>query len=78
MKTFFLFGILSAVSLYGHGVHELIDSLDKDQKQLLQKDFESSERTQWHYVPKKQRKGIRIGDMSEAQYAKMLETLKGK
>ena len=74
MKSFFVC-LFSALTLYGHGVHELVDSLDKDQKALLQKDFESPERTQWHYIPKKERKGLKLSEMNKTQYAKMLEVL---
>ena len=74
MKLFFVC-LFSAVTLYGHGVHELVNSLDKDQKALLQKAFESPERTQWHFIPKKERKGLKLSEMNETQNAKMLEVL---
>ena len=74
MKLFLLLS-LSAVSLYGHGVHDLLESLNPDQRSLLQKDFESPERTQWHYVPMKERKGLKVSAMTKDQHAKMMQVL---
>ena len=45
----------------------LIASLDDDQTQAALLPFDSMKRVDWHFVPKKQRKGLMLGQMNDAQ-----------
>ncbi|MFI4875413.1 MAG: DUF3500 domain-containing protein [Blastopirellula sp. JB062] len=44
-----------------------LDSLEDDQKKLASHDYHSPKRVDWHFIPKNERKGLKIGDMSQPQ-----------
>src|SRR5439155_9850478 len=49
---------------------KLLDSLTPEQKKKIQFDFDSPERTNWHFIPlekEKRRKGLQLEDMNEQQ-----------
>jgi len=44
-----------------------VASLDAEQKKIVVKDYDSPERVGWHFIPKKQRKGLQIKHMNPEQ-----------
>jgi len=44
-----------------------LDQLDDDQKKLAMMDYASDKRVDWHFIPKKTRKGLKLGEMNSAQ-----------
>ena len=53
-----------------------ISSLDEKQKEVVMMDYASEKRTQWHFVPKKERKGLAMRDMNSAQRTSALRLLR--
>lgn len=45
----------------------LVASLDKEQAEAALLPFDSSKRVDWHFIPKKERKGLMLGEMNDAQ-----------
>ena len=45
----------------------LISTFDDDQKVKALMPYESEQRTGWHFIPKKTRKGLTLGEMNDAQ-----------
>ena len=41
-----------------------LKQLDDDQKSVAVMDYDSEKRVDWHFIPKDERKGLRIGEMS--------------
>ena len=56
--------------------NDFINLLDKNQKQQATYSFNSSERYNWHFIPKDDRKGISFNEMSEKQRAAARELMK--
>lgn len=54
-------------SALAEATHAWVASLDEKQKTLALHDFEDAERTNWHYWPKPQRKGLQLRDMTGPQ-----------
>lgn len=76
MKKLFLLSLFTLNSaLFGHGFDEWYQELNEEQKALVSKEFNSSERTQWHYVPMKERKGLAISAMSQEQSDEMFHIM---
>jgi hypothetical protein len=46
-----------------------LDTLDAEQRALANKDFGDTSRVGWHFIPKNDRKGVQLRDMTEAQQA---------
>ena len=46
---------------------KFLASLDKDQRATAQMEYGNKARVGWHFIPKKERKGLQIRDMNEAQ-----------
>lgn len=44
-----------------------LDTLDDEQRALASKDFGDESRLGWHFIPKNDRKGVQLRDMSEPQ-----------
>ena len=44
-----------------------IETLDKDQQAIAMVDYDSKQRVDWHFIPKKSRKGLVLRDMNESQ-----------
>ena len=53
-----------------------ISSLDDDQKKLAMVDYDSDTRVDWHFIPKKERKGLAMRDMNTAQRTSALRLLR--
>lgn len=53
-----------------------IDSLDAAQKTRAVRPFADANRTDWHFVPKNDRKGVQLRDMTEPQRAAALALLR--
>lgn len=53
-----------------------LDSLDDRQLQIATMPFESAKRTDWHFVPKLQRKGLSLRDMNDAQNVAAMRLLR--
>lgn len=47
-----------------------VDSLDEDQRKVVLYPYDSKERLGWHFIPKDQRKGLMMRDMTDEQRAK--------
>lgn len=45
----------------------LVDSLDESQRAEAMMDYESSDRSAWHFIPKDDRKGAPLSEMNQAQ-----------
>jgi hypothetical protein len=45
----------------------LLETLDKDQRAACQVSYDSPQRVDWHFIPKKQRKGLIVRKMSDQQ-----------
>lgn len=56
--------------------NRLLDSLDAEQQKQMQLEFESKERVAWHFIPKPDRKGVQLADMTDAQRAEAHELLR--
>jgi len=48
---------------------KFLDAFPETQRSQVLLDYEMPKRTNWHYVPLPQRKGMRLGDMTESQRA---------
>lgn len=46
-----------------------LETLDAEQRALASKDFGDTSRLGWHFIPKNDRKGVQLRDMTEAQQA---------
>ncbi|REJ90160.1 MAG: DUF3500 domain-containing protein [Planctomycetota bacterium] len=44
-----------------------IGTLDADQKKIALLDYEAPNRVDWHFIPKEERKGVQLRDMSDPQ-----------
>lgn len=44
-----------------------LESLTPDQRQVALLDYDSPKRVDWHFIPKDDRKGLKIGEMNEEQ-----------
>lgn len=55
---------------------KFVELLSAEQRQAALLDFQSPQRVQWHFVPKDQRKGLQIKDMSERQREMAQQLLK--
>lgn len=53
-----------------------LSSLDADQKKLAMLDFDSQQRVDWHFIPKKTRKGMVMREMNDAQRTAALRLLR--
>ncbi|MEP6595173.1 MAG: DUF3500 domain-containing protein [Ginsengibacter sp.] len=56
--------------------NDFISSLDKNQKEQAVYSFNSSERYNWHFIPKDDRKGISLNEMNEKQRTAAKELMK--
>jgi hypothetical protein len=54
----------------------LLELTEESQRATLLKDFQDPERVGWHFIPKKERKGVPLRDMSEAQRTASLRMLR--
>lgn len=54
----------------------LLDTLDEKQQSVLQKPYSEANRVGWHFVPMKERKGVALRDMNEAQKAASMRLLR--
>ncbi|WDE97632.1 DUF3500 domain-containing protein [Lentisphaera profundi] len=75
MKKIFLLSLIVSSSLFGHGFDEWYQDLNEKQKALVGKEFNSAERTQWHYIPIKKRKGLSISEMTQEQSDEMFHIM---
>ncbi|MDD7986074.1 DUF3500 domain-containing protein [Lentisphaera marina] len=75
IKVFLLSLFTLNSALFAHGFDEWYQELDEKQKALVSKDFDSAERTQWHYVPMKERKGLAISAMTQEQSDEMFHIM---
>ena len=53
-----------------------LKSLDDDQMKLAVMDYDSKQRVDWHFIPKKTRKGLVLSDMNSAQRTAALRLLR--
>ncbi|PQO45347.1 hypothetical protein C5Y93_15060 [Blastopirellula marina] len=53
----------------------LVDSLDDEQRQAMLYPYDAEQRLGWHFIPKDQRKGLMMRNMSEAQQKQTRELL---
>lgn len=53
-----------------------LDSLDSDQQKKAVLPFAGENRTDWHYIPKRSRKGVKLREMTEQQETLAFEVLK--
>ncbi len=56
--------------------NSFVDSLDDDQKAVALVAYDSELRTDWHFIPKKTRKGLVLRDMNDAQRTAALRLLR--
>jgi hypothetical protein len=76
MKKIFLLSLFTLNSaLFAHGFDEWFQELNDKQKALVSKEFDSAERTEWHYVPMKERKGLAISAMTAEQSDEMFHIM---
>ena len=54
----------------------LLESLDAKQTAAMQKSFDDESRVGWHFIPMKERKGVALRDMNDAQKAASLRLLR--
>lgn len=54
----------------------LLDTLDEKQQGTLQKPYSEATRVDWHFIPMKERKGVALRDMNEAQKAASMRLLR--
>ena len=54
----------------------LLGELDDEQKKTVSLAYESEKRTAWHFIPKKERKGLALRDMNSAQRLAALRLLR--
>jgi len=66
MKKILLLSLISLTG-FGHGFDEWYSSLNDDQKKLVDYEFSSKDRKDWHYIPMDKRKGLVISDMTKKQ-----------
>lgn len=53
-----------------------LSSLDQDQRSTAVMPYDSSQRVQWHFIPKKERKGLMLREMNTAQQTAALRLLR--
>lgn len=53
-----------------------LDSLDESQRRLAHKAYADASRTGWHFIPKNDRKGVQLRDMTPAQEQAALRLLR--
>ena len=75
MKKIVLLSFILSSNLYGHGFDEWYKQLNEKQKALVGKEFDAEERTQWHYIPMNNRKGLAISEMSVKQSDEMFQIM---
>lgn len=54
----------------------LLETLSPEQRKQIQLDYDSPERTDWHYIPKPKRKGVQLRDMNKEQRTAALQLLR--
>src|SRR3954462_2715085 len=66
----------AAKNLIAAAAQTFLQSLTAEQKAKAQFAFDAEERYTWHYIPKDDRKGITIGELSEPQKKAALDLLR--
>ncbi|MCA9139454.1 MAG: DUF3500 domain-containing protein [Planctomycetales bacterium] len=56
--------------------NNFLDQLDADQKSTVSMPYESEQRVDWHFIPKKTRKGLMLRNMNSAQRVAALRMLR--
>lgn len=56
--------------------NSFLEQLDEDQKSSATMSFENEKRTDWHFIPKKVRKGLALREMNSAQRVASLRLLR--
>lgn len=56
--------------------NSFLDQLDDDQKAVATMPYESEKRVDWHFIPKKTRKGLMLRNMNDAQRVAALRLLR--
>ncbi|MEL6106690.1 MAG: DUF3500 domain-containing protein [Planctomycetota bacterium] len=56
--------------------NRFLEQLDDEQKSTGMMDYDSEKRVDWHFIPKDERKGLRLGKMSLVQRVAALRTLR--